>query len=201
MISLGNTKDGAIQGYSVAEDHQYEPEISLPKAKRRKKQWAPLFFPKDFWKEHLFHKLDQNELSKKALKVHAKNVTESRKLIVERACRCADEELKFASKSVPPLDSLRQRKQDLRSGQPGSQARIRFGLHSTEQQGNRIRSRGSGKWRNPNQISPSEYMEKVPIDLRKCRRAKNKIQLTERIELVHQVICLQRPLRDVAKEH
>ena len=75
VISLDQVQDGAARifdeasmGHPVDEDLEYEPEISVPKAKRRAKQWAPLFLPKHFWQDHLFTKLEQNELSKKALK-------------------------------------------------------------------------------------------------------------------------------------
>ena len=75
VISLDHIKDGGINGFSVEEDMEYEPEISEAKSRRRKKQWEPLFFPKEFWKNHPFHQIDQNELSVKALKSLGKSIT------------------------------------------------------------------------------------------------------------------------------
>ena len=43
-------------------------------------------------------------------------------------------------------------------------------------------------------------MEHTPISLRKKSRTKSKIQLEERIEIVHEVLCQFKPLKMVAKK-
>ena len=75
------------------------------------------------------------------------------------------------------------------------------GINSSVQWGKKIRNRGSGQRKDPNAIHPSEYIEPVPVDHRKCRRTKSKIELNEKIQIVHQILIEHRPLRDVAKEH
>jgi len=64
-----------------------------------------------------------------------------------------------------------------------------------------MRNRGSGISRNPHEIHPSEYKEIVPISHRKKCRTKNKVTLSEKIKIVHEVLCKLRPIAHVAKEY
>lgn len=41
----------------------------------------------------------------------------------------------------------------------------------------------------------------MPISLRKRCRTKNKVNLTEKIDIVHQVLCKLKPIKQVAKEY
>lgn len=75
------------------------------------------------------------------------------------------------------------------------------GIDAAERHGKKIRNRGSGVHRDPNEIKHQEYIEDVPIPHRKKCRTKNKIELSEKIYICHQVIHQMKPLRQVAKEH
>jgi len=52
----------------------------------------------------------------------------------------------------------------------------------------KIQARGSGKKRDPNEIRPEEYQESVAIDLRKRSRKKGPLKLSDKIDIVHQVV-------------
>ena len=74
-------------------------------------------------------------------------------------------------------------------------------LQDVSKQGKKIRNRGSATQRNPNEIKPSEYKEIPPIPHRKKSRTKSKIELREKIEIVHEVLIQLLPLNHVARKH
>ena len=82
-----------------------------------------------------------------------------------------------------------------------SREALNDGLHDARQQGKKIRNRGSGQAADTQEIHPSEYKETVPAAHRKRSRTKNKLKLSEKIQIVHQVVCQLKPMRQVAKEH
>ena len=65
----------------------------------------------------------------------------------------------------------------------------------------KIQARGSGKKRDPNEIRPEEYQESVAIDLRKRSRKKGPLKLSDKIDIVHQVVQQHVPTKVVAKKH
>ena len=66
---------------------------------------------------------------------------------------------------------------------------------------NKIRNRGTGVRKVPNEISPAEYRDPVPIDLRRGRRRRRRLTLAEKHQIVHQVVCQLLSQTDVAQEH
>ena len=72
---------------------------------------------------------------------------------------------------------------------------------NVEKQGKKIRNRGSGTSPAVNEIHFSEYMEIPPPSHRKRSRTKSKIELSEKITIVHQVLNQHIPIVSVAKEH
>jgi hypothetical protein len=68
-------------------------------------------------------------------------------------------------------------------------------------QGKKIRNRGFVSQKDPDEIKPSEYMEIPPISHRKKCRTKSKIELKEKIEIVHEVLVQLMPQKMVARKH
>ena len=116
-----------------------------------------LFDPKEFWSEHDDHQMDSYRLSKRQLKATAKQATMLRQIILDRANR--------------------QMARDREATEAG--------LHAANQEGKKVRNRGSGIRKDPNEVKNHEYME-IPPGLHRHRsQIKNKIQQTEMIQIVH----------------
>ena len=52
---------------------------------KSKKKWAPMFYPKDHWKELEAHDLNSNRIMKPELRASAKEVIYKRKLFLAQA--------------------------------------------------------------------------------------------------------------------
>ena len=63
-----------------------------------------------------------------------------------------------------------------------------------------LQSRGTGVKRNPNEVSPAEYIEPTSIASRKKGKHRKKLTVTDKINIVHRIMNLYHPAREVAKE-
>ena len=117
--------------------------------------------------------MESHELDKRSLKSLAKIAINARVTFIERAKSVNEQRLKNLEKGLDDAGKL----------------------------GKKIRNRGSGIRPIPNEIHPSEYKETIPGSHRKRSRTKNKLTLSEKILIVHQVVIQLKPLKQVAKEH
>ena len=173
MIAVNEVEVDDVAAHAVAQDldHQYE----LPKnwARKSNKVWKPYFDPKEFWKSKEDHNLESYVIKNHRLKILGKVVTQLRQIMVDRAQVAADKANTASSNSIKEV----------------------------QKQGKKIRNRGYGEQVVVNEIKPSEYREPVAFSHRRRSRTKNKVQLNEKIEIVHEVLCKLVPLKQVAKKH
>ena len=173
VVSLDKLESNEVETYPVEDDMLDEYRLPNQLSKKRKAKWQPVFDPKEFWRSRDEHELDKYKLTDRQLKAAAKRVTDMRELILRRA------------------EDLVKKDQEA----------MVDGLAVSAKEGKKIRNRGSTRHRDPNEIKPSEYMETPPGSHRHRSRTKSKIELSERIKIVHEVVCQLKPLKQVAKEH
>ena len=67
--------------------------------------------------------------------------------------------------------------------------------------GKKIRDRGTNEHKKEAAGPSISYKDPVPIDKRKVGRSGSKLSLSEKINIVHQAVCLKILYQDIAKEH
>ena len=78
MISLDHEDLQRIQLREIATDLKIAPFLPLPSKLRKERNWAPLFFSKDFLEEHKEIKVEDFELSTQVLKSLGIEVSKAR---------------------------------------------------------------------------------------------------------------------------
>ena len=96
--------DGArLMGFNIDEDFESLEEELKQQTRRQKKEWTPLFHPKDWWRDNQPHDLQKDLLGVGELQAMASRAISLRKIFLERAPQLAKEMIEA---SLPPAGSM-----------------------------------------------------------------------------------------------
>jgi len=84
VLDLNQAEAPPANEYGIEVDTEHMMDNMIPAPNRGKKQWRPLFHPKDWWRENENRDLGQNQLSRRVLKANAKNAVDMRRLLLDR---------------------------------------------------------------------------------------------------------------------
>jgi len=144
----------------------------IPAPNRGRQKWAPLFYPKEWWRENDDHDIESNILTKRVLKANAKTAVDMRQLMLRRAKEAAGIE-----KDV-----------------------FLNGFEASFRLSRKLMNRGEDRAPMLKPIKPSEYKEQTSPDSRRRGRGRPKLTAGNKIRIIHKVIFQLQPVKEVAKE-
>jgi len=166
-------EDQVLRGHEIQVDLDELDNNPLEPPMRRQNNWKLQFCPKKFWEQLEHRELASNVLQAKQKQVLGERVTALRKIIRARAAQYLLEHGQELDLEPTYLQQLIEK----------------------------LRNRGTGKQHNPFALKPSDFKEQTAPGMRKRGRRREKVTLSEKIEMVHMVTIQQFPVKHVAAEY